>query len=1086
MSFTKSIEESIFVLDRDAACNYLSFEEENEFYSRYPFIAPGSCCVPTAGSGFHEIVLEENEDLAKRKRLLDSLTEEYSEAKAIKPSTAESRAVAKAVRVLLDEKMREYVSVIETEVALRYWTALYNPFFIYRYAAAGRVMSMRQLIGRQLGAESVFDYGPKKSNIMLIGKAPMNDEVTKNAMFDTESGQVLLNMLGMLGVDYSKWYATYISKVTSPNRGGGVYPAAIIRDYAPILANEIRIVQPEYILCLGSEAVKAVLDRSKNVTNTAGCIFDVEFALPGDKKHNAKVMSCVSPAITIFDPSAKDELQQGLERFIDLSEGKRLYEHSSRRDYEVVRTNEELTRLVDALLEAEFDRFAVDLEWDGNFPLDIGAYVRSFQFSWGVGKAVSIVLAGVGGAVTPLAKSHFRKELLRLMDRDGVRIIGHYFLADAVWIEYLGLSPIVDRFCEDLVDDPETGRFGWEFTKTRGGFDTILAAHAVHETGSFSLKDLALRYTSMGPYDSDLVKWREENPKAVVTGFGNIPDDILLPYGAADVDATFRLFMYFNGMDQFDGMLDQDRFKNCCREPFWKAMRAWRGFYDMHKNGLLLDLEQYDKLRSVFEKKRDEKTEEIRRLSGWPDFNPDSTRQRTELLFGEQYTGEIDADGHPVRFRPAGAITIGLEPYKTTGNKDAKLWSQLDESEWKDYRPSTDKESLSYLSSSHPIVSALQQCTKLSHICSTLLVAPDTSDFGEPVYTRGPRAWLSGDGRLHSFFSQTKETGRASSSKPPMQNWTKRFEKLYKQLLGDDYPGPVRSMIKARPGWVLVEADLTAAEVAAAAWMSGDVNLIDHAYRSTLPEEHPDHYDIHSHTAVNTFKLSVAPTKTALEEAGLIHLRTAAKTRFFGWFYGQGDLAAWRKIKEDGADVSLDEVRELSSKLEETYPMLVKFLASAGTRVDTHGWLCNAGGRFRRFYPTERESVRKAQKREAGNFYIQGLVAEAMNEIIYNFVKWKRNNPDHLFELVLQVHDSLLFECPIEQAHMLCTEIIPYCMIESVPIIPCSLGGTPRREGPYRFGIDVDVYSAWSVKLDKALAEKYKLTKEDIKRTVKR
>ena len=71
------------------------------------------------------------------------------------------------------------------------------------------------------------------------------------------------------------------------------------------------------------------------------------------------------------------------------------------------------------------------------------------------------------------------------------------------------------------------------------------------------------------------------------------------------------------------------------------------------------------------------------------------------------------------------------------------------------------------------------------------------------------------------------------------------------------------------------------------------------------------------------------------------------------------------------------------------------------------------------------------------------------------------------FRLVMQIHDALLFE--VSAAHMpeLVNTIIPECMTRRVPFRPCYLDGTPQDVPPYHFGVDVEVYRNWGVKVKK-------------------
>src|SRR5688572_5245366 len=85
-------------------------------------------------------------------------------------------------------------------------------------------------------------------------------------------------------------------------------------------------------------------------------------------------------------------------------------------------------------------------------------------------------------------------------------------------------------------------------------------------------------------------------------------------------------------------------------------------------------------------------------------------------------------------------------------------------------------------------------------------------------------------------------------------NSTAQLQMLYSEI--QLYRWPIRSIIKASPGCVLLDVDYLGAELLGAGVMSGDAKLIDHAQRAALPEDHPNFYDIHSSITVLAFRLN--------------------------------------------------------------------------------------------------------------------------------------------------------------------------------------------------------------------------------------
>jgi DNA polymerase I-like protein with 3'-5' exonuclease and polymerase domains len=372
-----------------------------------------------------------------------------------------------------------------------------------------------------------------------------------------------------------------------------------------------------------------------------------------------------------------------------------------------------------------------------------------------------------------------------------------------------------------------------------------------------------------------------------------------------------------------------------------------------------------------------------------------------------------------------------------------------------------------------------------------------TDDDGNFTYDRGLASFVHHDGRVRTHLSQHKETGRASSYRPPLQNLSKRREDDYARILGvwDEIDGvrtprgdytrlfppayehPVRTIFCASPGHVLVEVDYTGAELAVIAWLANDPVMIEHVQRNILPESHPDHYDIHSQTAVRAFNLDCEPTKKGLKNAGKKALRVAAKNVNFGIPYGRMAPAIARQCREEGAHVSVEETQRIIDLYFNTYRRTVEFLGHCRDRVSNERWLCTAWGRRRRFIQASDRMVVGEQERQAQNFPIQGTVADAVSRAVDNLYYYRLERPVP-YRLLLQIHDAILFEVPIPHLREFIRgvdgrpSIVHECMVERVPVWPTYLDGTRRSDvdQPYKFGIGIDVQLNWGEDITEAQA----------------
>ena len=116
------------------------------------------------------------------------------------------------------------------------------------------------------------------------------------------------------------------------------------------------------------------------------------------------------------------------------------------------------------------------------------------------------------------------------------------------------------------------------------------------------------------------------------------------------------------------------------------------------------------------------------------------------------------------------------------------------------------------------------------------------------------------------------------------------------------------------------------------------------------------------------------------------------------------------------------------------------------------------------------------QERQAQNFPIQSLVADAMNLAIANLYNYREQHPSVLYDIVLQIHDAVLLEVPVEHIAEVCDTVLPYCMSEMVPVVPADLSGEPLRAADgslltYQLASDRDISVNWGIPLTDEQAE---------------
>lgn len=957
--------------------------------------------------------------------------------------------------------------------------ALYDPDFMLYCDFRGSAIPTPFVGGHILGDSP---HGPVRARVMIIGKHPKAEEVQQGLNFVCPSASSFWRALDDLRIpveEYAQWYVTNLVRHNKIDPASNKVTPASVKNCLPLLQQELRLVRPEFILCFGTEAAKALLGNGHSVSDMFGRAIDfkIPINLPWEEPqyHTAKLMVCLDPAAVHHSPFKYDEYRDSFELFWRLTEGDKIGEVELDIDHREFDDEASLAAFVDELIAEGQTDFAIDAEWHKDAPQEEGAYLRTIQVSGKAKQAFLVNLRDAGGRVTfqPSLKAalpHLQRLLKRTPERF-TTVGGHFLRADMPWLLHYGLDVRAEYAPAET----------WELQAAgKGGWDTALMLHGVMETGPFGLEYATSRLCGIPRYDIPLEKWKRQyclenklEPEQL-DGYGMCPRSILNKYALYDSDGTKRV------KERAAELLNQDAFGLNSWKAFWQAHRASLGFLEMELWGMSIDRKQADLLTDDYVQMADTRLADFRQRIEWEKFNPNSVYQVRELLFGENLNDKRDKiTGENVRLRPAEAVSLYLDPVKTTG-KPSKDWCKIVErGEEGLYKPSTDRESLGILLHQYPgddgdMIFQLRDIKYLQQALRQVLRRPQkdadgellVDDDGHHVYEKALVSWRWRDGRIHTHLSQNKETGRASSYRPPLQNISKRRETDYKLIFGDKYRAPLRSILCASPGMFLVEVDIKSAELAVLAWMSGDPQFIEDVRRNMLPESHPEYLDLHSERAVSAFKLACAPTKKGLESIDKEGMRVAAKNVNFGVPYGRAADAIARQCREEGCIVTISEAQALIDAYHARYPVASAFLAECRERSRSPGWLCGAYGRYRRFFTTDDAKIIGEQERQACNFPIQNGVADYISEVIWQLMDYRAAHGSK-FRLVMQIHDALLFEVSEEHLPELVNTIIPECMTRRVPFRPCHLDGTPQDVAPYYFGVDVEVYRNWGVKVKK-------------------
>ena len=120
----------------------------------------------------------------------------------------------------------------------------------------------------------VFGDGAENARIMLIGEGPGEQEDLQGQPFVGPAGKLLDEMLEMIYLDRTKVYIANIVKCRPPHNRD---PQPEEREAcSPWLRQQIDIVDPKIIICLGRIAATSLISEDFRITRQHGQWFDVD------------------------------------------------------------------------------------------------------------------------------------------------------------------------------------------------------------------------------------------------------------------------------------------------------------------------------------------------------------------------------------------------------------------------------------------------------------------------------------------------------------------------------------------------------------------------------------------------------------------------------------------------------------------------------------------------------------------------------------------------------------------------------------------------------------------------------------------
>ena len=475
----------------------------------------------------------------------------------------------------------------------------------------------------------------------------------------------------------------------------------------------------DLVVLVGAEAAKEYA-KVTSVTNYAGQLV------------NDKFVCITNPAMLAFKPEGKPDFQRALDKILKYYNDEAKGPVSG--DFAGIDSTAAATKYLQEVLENAEGYVAWDTETTALYPRDGFVLGLSITYKSNQGRYI----------ITDCLDERCLELLQQIADR--FTTVFHNMKFDYKMIGY---------------------HLGIRFDRSRV-HDTMVMHYVLDETDSHGLKQLALKYTDYGDYDSELDEFKREYCKT--NGilqedftYDLIPFDIISRYASIDTAVTLELFHKFWPVVQKNDKL--------CKVYTDILIPGTLFLMDMEEVGIPISRE---------------------RMTAADSYLSEQIQLAKEALYAYPEVQQYETDSKKI-FNPNSVMQLrvvlfdylGLNP---TGKKTATG------------AVSTDAEVLEQLSEEHELPKAILQVRQLGKIQNTYIhkILPE----------------LDRDDRIRTNFNLIFTTsGRLSSS-----------GKFNAQQIPRDDP-IIKGCIKAPAGYKIVSQDLTTAEMYYAAVLSSDKNL---------------------------------------------------------------------------------------------------------------------------------------------------------------------------------------------------------------------------------------------------------------------
>jgi uracil-DNA glycosylase family 4 len=599
--------------------------------------------------------------------------------------------------------------------------------------------------------------------IAIVGDCPSKVEAAQGRMFAGPAGTEMDKALRMAGIKRSqahitnvilcnppgKDFKTFLQKLSKYNRTKPANEPAIpspIECCAPRLEGELDNFTN--FITMGKIANQAVTGSPASIMSVRGALIDLEET---ERTRQRRVMPTLPPGLLLHQMKYAHVFRN------DIAKAGRFFRHEAKFEPPKILWHPKAAALREFLYRPG-ETYAFDLETDGIDNLT--TKIRCI----GIGNGKEVALVGL------LGKDGFSKFYSREDEAEVIQVLRDYFHDETI-----------PKIAHNGINFDAVVLYNQLGVRPKNIIDTMLAHKSVESELPHSLAYVASIYTDVTSWKSD-----RENQKLATHAES---DEALHIYCATDVAVTHKVFPKLVETVKLRGQAEvcnlDHKIQQVCAE--------------MHMAGMYVDQKARLDIEIKLLKRRQDLLTGIRERLGNDRFNPNSTDQMRDLLFGKwKLTPPLEEED---RFTSSGDPSTA----------DLILRSLLTEE-----LPDDQREIIKRIRYYRKVIKVLgTYVTKLRP--SNVRVEDDLGwdDEDEDWIDRETRKKYGLEktgivnpltGRMYPGYSVgTPVTGRLSSSKP---------------LNAQNFPKTLRKMVTAAPGHVLVGADMDQLElrIAAARW----------------------------------------------------------------------------------------------------------------------------------------------------------------------------------------------------------------------------------------------------------------------------